>query len=291
MPRGRFSLVDSRHGPVISKDVRWIVGDIHGMLNPLKGLVEAIARLDPAAQWLFVGDYVNRGPDSRGVIEFLLKLPNARFCRGNHDDIFDVLINGQSYVDQLTHNNRAAAYKWFMEHGLRDTLASYGATDAAMQAVLQHPTSGGLDVLIARVPRTHRDFILNLLHVIEEPDLFVTHARWEPATPDEDPSLSTYLDVDHDLRKIATWGRFSLAEVDQTKAWRRTGYFGHTPVDFYGARGGYSPHGGGHLVPVVGNKIVLLDTAVALSPVGRLTAFCPDTSTFKQVDRDGRLIG
>ena len=260
------------------------------MAQPLVALVQHVTRNDPAAQWIFVGDYINRGPDSRGVIDFLLKLPNARFCRGNHDDVFDVILNGQSYVDQLTNNNRAAAFKWFMDHGLRDTLASYGATDAAMRAVLENPTPAGVDSLTTGVPKTHRQFIRNLLPVVEEPDLFVVHARWDPATPDEDPSPKTYLDVDRDLRKVATWGRFTPAEVDQPKTWRRKGFFGHTPVDFYGARGGFSAQGGGKLVPVIGEKMVLLDTAVALSPVGRLTAYCPDTSTYVQIDRKAQLV-
>jgi hypothetical protein len=269
--------------------MRWIVGDVHGMLRPLEAMVGAIGRFDPSAHWLFVGDYVNRGPDSKGVIDLLLNLPNARFCRGNHDDVFDVLINGKSFVEQLTHNNRLAAYKWFMEHGLADTLASYGATVAVMERVLEKPTPAGLDDLIGPVPDSHRQFIRALAPVIEEPDLFVIHARWEPATPDLDPSPTTYLEVDEALRKVATWGRFSLAEVDGKKSWQRTGFFGHTPVDSYGPRGGYDPKGGGRLVPVVGEKIVLLDTAVALSPVGRLTAYCPELSKFLQIDRQGQI--
>src|SRR5580700_3778298 len=147
------------------------------MALALKGLVENIAKLDPAVSWIFVGDYVNRGPDSRGVIDLLLKLPNSRFCRGNHDDVFDVLINGESYVEQLTNNNRAGAFKWFMEHGLRETLASYGAKESAMQAMLARPSAAGLDDLIAGVPKSHRNFIRNLLPVIEEKDIFIVHAR------------------------------------------------------------------------------------------------------------------
>jgi len=270
--------------------VRWIVGDIHGMAQTLKGLVENVNKIDPSPSWIFVGDYVNRGPDSRGVIDFLITLPSARFCRGNHDDIFDVLLNGQSYVEQLTQNNRAGAYKWFMEHGLRETLASYGANDAAMRSVLERPTAAGLDGLIADVPQAHRQFIRNLEPVIEETDIFVIHARWNPDVPDEDPSPTTYLDVDRDLRKTATWGRFAAEELDHPKTWRRTGFFGHTPVDFYGARGGFRREGGGKLIPIVAQKMVLLDTAAALSPVGRLTAYSPDNSTFIQVDRQGKRV-
>jgi serine/threonine protein phosphatase 1 len=270
--------------------MRWIVGDIHGMLQPLKGLVNGVNAADPKAQWFFVGDYVNRGPDSRGVIDFLISLPQARFCRGNHDDIFDLILNGQCFVEQLGNNNRIAAYKWFMEHGLKETLASYGADPAAMQAVLARPTEQGLNALIAKVPREHKKFIRALQPAIEEEDLFIIHARWEPGTPDEDPGINTYLDVDRDLRKTATWGRFSIEELDMPKSWRRTGFFGHTPVDSYGARGGYDPSGGGKLMPIVGQKLVLVDTAVALSPVGRLTAYCPDTSKFIQVDKQGNVI-
>jgi serine/threonine protein phosphatase 1 len=270
--------------------MRWIVGDIHGMCAPLQALVETVTKRDPAASWIFVGDYVNRGPDSRGVIDFLLKLPGARFLRGNHDDVFDVLINQESYVEQLTNNNRAGAYKWFMEHGLRETLASYGATEANMNSVLANPTPRGVEELVAGVPQSHRKFIRNLQPVIDEPDIFVIHARWDPATPDEDPSPTTYLDVDRDLRKTATWGRFTAEEIDQPKTWRRTGFFGHTPVDYYGARGGFNPKGGGKLVPIIGQKMVLLDTAAAISPVGRLTAYCPDNSTYIQVDRQAHPV-
>lgn len=260
------------------------------MAQPLKGLIKAVSDRDPSPSWIFVGDYVNRGPDSRGVIDTLLKLPNAQFCRGNHDDIFDVLLNGKSYVEQLTDNNRAAAYRWFMEHGLRETLASYGADEASMQAALTRPSSAALDKLISGVPAEHRTFIRNLQPVVEAPDLFVVHARWDPAVPDEDPSPTTYLDVDQNLRKTATWGRFAAEELDAPKSWRRTAFFGHTPVDFYGARGGFDRRGGGKLVPIVAEKMVLLDTAIALSPVGRLTAYCPDTSSFIQVDRLGNSV-
>jgi serine/threonine protein phosphatase 1 len=270
--------------------MRWIVGDIHGMAEQLKTLVEGVNRSDPAAQWLFVGDYVNRGPDSKGVIEFLLKMPNARFCRGNHDDVFDLLINGQCLVEQLTHKNRAAAFKWFMEHGLAETLMSYGVHLSEMKRVLTRPSDAAVIDLVSSVPATHRAFIRNLATVIEEPDLFVVHARWDPIMPDVDPSPTTFLSVDTQLCYTATWGRFSAEEIDLPKAWQRTGYFGHTPVDSYGTRGGYDPKGGGKLAPIVGNKMVLLDTAAALSPVGRLTAYCADTGKMAQADRQGKLV-
>jgi hypothetical protein len=55
------------------------------------------------------------------------------------------------------------------------------------------------------------------------------------------------------------------------KAWGRRGFFGHTPVFSY-TRAPGSP-----LEPIISNKMVLLDTAAALRPDGRLSAFCADT--------------
>jgi hypothetical protein len=43
-------------------------------------------------------------------------------------------------------------------------------------------------------------------------------------------------------------------------------------------------------VPITGPSIVLLDTAAALGPLGRLTAYCADTGQFLQADPSGRLV-
>src|SRR4051812_36130141 len=107
--------------------MRWIFGDVHGLLAPLRTLVDEIDRVDPDAKLYFVGDYVNRGPESRGVVDFLLKLRNARFCRGNHDDIFDLVLNGLQYAESSPKGDRVAALKWFLQHGLIQTFVSYGA--------------------------------------------------------------------------------------------------------------------------------------------------------------------
>src|SRR5438128_3922308 len=106
--------------------MRWIIGDIHGMLRPLEALVEAVEKADAKRQLLFVGDYVNRGPDSKGVIDLLLSLNGAKFVRGNHDDIFDQVLNGKSYAGNASNGDRMVAFQWFMEHGLDTTFTSYG---------------------------------------------------------------------------------------------------------------------------------------------------------------------
>ncbi len=63
------------------------IGDIHGCLTALDTLLDFI-ELKPEDTLIFLGDYVDRGPDSRGVLNRLIELsarPNTIFLRGNHD--------------------------------------------------------------------------------------------------------------------------------------------------------------------------------------------------------------
>src|SRR5690349_5902954 len=106
--------------------MRWIIGDVHGMLAPLERLLGEVARVDADARFYFVGDYVNRGPNSKGVVDRLLTMGNARFVRGNHDDIFDQVLNDQHYASNAASGHRPTAFQWFMEYGLDQTFMSYG---------------------------------------------------------------------------------------------------------------------------------------------------------------------
>ena len=60
------------------------IGDVHGCLGELKALV---ARIQPTSQdrLIFLGDLVNRGPDSAGVIRYVRQLRNRRCLMGNHE--------------------------------------------------------------------------------------------------------------------------------------------------------------------------------------------------------------
>jgi serine/threonine protein phosphatase 1 len=264
--------------------MRWIIGDVHGMLRPLEGLLGGIERADKDAKLYFVGDYVNRGPESKGVIELLLTLKNARFIRGNHDDIFDQVVHGHSYAPNASRGDRAVAYKWFSEYGLLETLQSYGVAGSQIARAYQRPQE--LDLLLSVIPKSHIEFIHALPPVIEEDEFFVAHGKWDCSDFAESPSISEQLLTDPGRRHQLLWGRYTQVELAAPKAWQRVGYFGHTPVDTYPALlGNRDP------VPLRGTKIVLLDTAAALLPNGRLTAMCHETQTALQADRQGKLVG
>lgn len=265
--------------------MRWVVGDIHGMLRPLRAVVDAVTRRDAAARFLFVGDYVNRGPESRGVVDFLLALPNARFVRGNHDEIFDHVLHGTCYDPDNSAPDAVSAFQWFMNHGLDATFTSYDVDYALLEEVARRPSPRRLAEVTAAVPESHRRFFRALPPVIEEEDVFVAHAMWHPDEPDDRPGVGARLASVKRLRHQVLWGRYRDADVRQTKRWRRPGYFGHTPVETFGVT-----LTGGRNVPIRGPKIVLLDTAAALTPTGRLSAVCVETAETVQADRAGALV-
>ena len=69
-----------------------VVGDIHACPGELDSLLSALA-LRPADRLICLGDYIDRGPDARAVVELLVGLRAASVCRctflkGNHEDMF-----------------------------------------------------------------------------------------------------------------------------------------------------------------------------------------------------------
>jgi serine/threonine protein phosphatase 1 len=69
----------------------YVIGDIHGERELLQRLLAELPFIAPDDTLVFLGDYLDRGPDSRGVIELLRRLPEATVgrvvcLRGNHED-------------------------------------------------------------------------------------------------------------------------------------------------------------------------------------------------------------
>ena len=252
------------------------------MIRPLEALLRGIRQYDDAPELLFVGDFVNRGPESKAVVELLMSLPNAQFVRGNHDDVFDQVMSGLSFAGKPGEEQRVMAFQWFMQHGLDKTFLSYGVAPEELRYTARRPRGSTLDELAASVPAAHRKWIRDLPLVIEGGDLFVAHAKWDVYTGIDDPPISQRVHAAENLRYNVLWGRYRMDEIEYDKPWSRTGYFGHTPVDSY--------HDGAELIPVAGPRIVLLDTAAALVPHGRLTAFCHEQQSYLQAEANGKMV-
>ena len=79
----------------------YAIGDIHGQIHMLEALVERVP-FQEEDEIVFLGDFIDRGRDSKAVVEFLLgfrrEYPNTVFLRGNHEDmLLDYLAGGGSY--------------------------------------------------------------------------------------------------------------------------------------------------------------------------------------------------
>lgn len=267
--------------------MRWILGDIHGMLRPLEAIVATLRARDPHAQLIFVGDYVNRGPDSRGVVDFLLALENARFCRGNHDDVFDLILNGHWLGGDDARLTSHRAVDWFFPHGLAATLASYGVSRPQITECRRGvPDDECLAEIRDAVPAAHRAFFRDLPLVIDDDGLFVAHAFWPPDVANGTSSIEFHLAANPRLAHQVVWQRWRPDELRVDKpTWTRPAFFGHTPTMNYPRSLRALDVG-----PVAGPMVTLLDTAVALGEGGRLTAICAEDLSIVQVDREGAEI-
>ena len=206
------------------------------MLRALDGLLAEVGRQDPKATLLFVGDYVNRGPDSKGVVDRLLSLENARFVRGNHDDVFDLVVNGQCFERHPDMPTQAHTFVSFLQFGLDRTLTSYGIDLLDIARASRRPSEHNLMDLLEPVPPKHREFFRLLPPFAQEPDFFVAHARLDPEDPIGEVDLSRALAEEADLRHQILWGRFTDEQIARSKRWTLPGYFGHTPVSHYASR-------------------------------------------------------
>ncbi len=151
----------------------YVVGDIHGrldLLDRLLSLIESDAKTAPPRRTLvFVGDYIDRGSDSRGVIERLLSPPpgfSVRHLRGNHD---------QAILDFL---NDPATYRTWKNFGAPETLLSYGVRPP----LYDNPKAiaEAHQAFVAAFPLRHRDFFESLALSHEIGDYFFVHAGIRP---------------------------------------------------------------------------------------------------------------
>lgn len=155
----------------------YAVGDVHGRADLLDQLAARVAedlRVRPSRQavTVFLGDYVDRGADSFGVIERLSRslFPTPTVAlRGNHEDILMRFMADDDAVGA------------FVDYGGLTTLRSYGV-DTTEQALRDNP-SRARRKLIARTPPAHRRFLEDTRLCMEFGDYFFCHAGVRPGTP------------------------------------------------------------------------------------------------------------
>ncbi|MGB3456476.1 MAG: metallophosphoesterase family protein [Litorimonas sp.] len=236
----RKKSVETRPAAMPEGQCAYVVGDIHGCLDPLMRLLSRIGR--HAVEYhpqddvtlVFVGDLIDRGPQSAQVVETLLNFEpmgmKPVFLMGNHEEIFLKALGGS--VDAMS--------RWF-DWGGRATARSYGVDNLgdmhmAPERVMQK--------LIDCVPEAHEDFIRGFQSHLIMGDYIFVHAGLRPK-----------VELD--------------AQTDRDMRWIRE--------DFLNYRGAF-PHKvvhGHSIVPEAENRAnrIAVDTGV-YKEGGALTAVC-----------------
>src|SRR5215831_178224 len=158
-------------GTKLSAETRaYVIGDIHGRSDLLDQMVEEITRdleKSPVAEGLTVtlGDYVDRGPDSRGVLDRLTSNPfPTRYIalKGNHEAMFEAFLHDPSVASQ-----------WRRFGGL-ETLHSYGVPVKAV--MIGQGFEEASSALRQAVPEEHLRFLASLKLSVSVGDYFLCHA-------------------------------------------------------------------------------------------------------------------
>lgn len=178
----------------------YAIGDIHGHLGKLQHAHELIARDraaggDPAAPVVHIGDLVDRGPDSRGVVEFLRQGVSTGapwvVLKGNHDRMFALFLQDPPRRDPRLR----PGLEWLDDRlGGRTTLASYGV-DAAHG---RDPTEIHAEAR-RKVSEAHRAFLAGLPAWYRASECFFCHAGIRPDVPLEAQSEDDLLWIRHEF--------------------------------------------------------------------------------------------
>ena len=189
----------------------YAIGDIHGCIDQLLALLACIEQdvLENRVadhKIIFLGDYVDRGPASSGVLDHLFGLSKQShqtvFLRGNHDERFASFMKEPSLVAD-----------GFLQWGGIQTIESYGVEIKA-----------GVDIgfihreLKERVPDKHCDFLarLEMMHV--ESDYVFVHAGVRPGRS-----------LDYQHQQDLLWIRNDF--LNHAEPFEKVVVHGHTPVN------------------------------------------------------------
>lgn len=190
------ALTDRSINALDPSEVLIAIGDIHGCAKTLEALLTRL-KAHPDATFIFLGDYIDRGPDSYAVIELLLHFNEnhtCRFLRGNHEQ----MMLDCFYEEGPTHWDQ-----WFTNGG-KQTMDSYERRQL-------HPleTPG------------HADFISQTELYVETDGFVFVHGGMNPLWSVE-RNLSESDPYDF------MWERRHIKEIKPI--WEKTVVFGHTPV-------------------------------------------------------------
>lgn len=177
---------------IMSQSVRrFVIGDVHGCIRTLETLLWRRLSITPTDQLFFLGDYIDRGPDAKAVVDLLQELRHAGYplvaLRGNHEQLL---------LDSL---HSAEMFQLWLLNGAEATLRSFG---------IHHPR---------QLPVSYLDFFASLPFYAETEEAVLVHAGLNFAAADPFSDTEAML-----------WDR-SFSAVPERIGGRRL-IVGHTPL-------------------------------------------------------------
>lgn len=193
----------------------YAIGDIHGRNDLLNKLIEKIVaddheRGEAESEIVFLGDLVDRGPDSSGVIETAMalkeQLGEVRFLMGNHEEV---------YLKAAEGNEKAA--KFFNRIGGKETILSY---EISMKEYMDMDHAALADRIPSLFPESHVNFIKGFEDQIVIGDYVFVHAGVRPEVPlaDQEPKdlrwiREEFLSYKEPHEKVVIYGHTINADV------------------------------------------------------------------------------
>lgn len=190
------------------------IGDIHGCRQKLESLLDHLPYDRERDLLVFLGDYINRGPESRGVIDLLCGLRRD----GGH--LITLMGNHEYLLLEYQRSADPALIPLLRKLQIETTLASYGLKDLNRL----HRLTG--------LPEEHRQFLAALRISYETETHIFVHAGLYPGVPlaEQEPSAmmevrDVFLSSAHDFGKVVVFGHntFQTPLVTRTKIGIDTG--------------------------------------------------------------------
>jgi len=174
---------------------RWVIPDIHGCSKTVKALVGNLIKPSRNDELYFLGDYVDRGPDSKGVIDFIRALEKDGYTvsclKGNHEDFMVELYDAEMKAkNSWWHRLGDRKNKVWMDIGGKTTLESF-ETDS-----------------IRKVPAEYIEWMRGLKYNIQLDNFVLVHAGLNFKNPDpfEDQRAMLWL-RDYEIQPERIGGR------------------------------------------------------------------------------------
>lgn len=142
----------------------WVIPDVHGCLLTLQMLVEDLIGLQKEDALIFLGDVIDRGPASKGVIDYIMKLKKSGIkttvIKGNHEEYMAKVFREEQSKSGFRKmlNMKSSSFKEWMMHGGSETLQSFNA------------------FAVGAIPEMYIEWIESLDYYIKWKNFLIVHA-------------------------------------------------------------------------------------------------------------------